>query len=160
MALCDAVRVGIIGSRTFEKGVTMYQVVNVRVRMPEHAKAREGDVWGLYLSGEDLKRAARSWPLGRYLRLSLSPGTRAFSVTGLDIEEGRVDLLAEGILPNDLGEGEAVAVAYTVWAEDLEYGQKIQLMNAVRTTYSIPRPPIAKVRRNVAEAIGASILGH
>ena len=158
MALYE--RFGVIESWTFEKGVTMYQLVNVRVRMPDQAKAREGDVWGLYLSGEDLQRAVRSWPLGRYLRLSLSPGTRAFSVTGLDIEEGRVDLLAEGVLPNDLGEEEPVAVAYTVWAEDLEYGQKIELMNAIRVTYSIPRPPIAKVRRSVAEAIGASILGH
>lgn len=138
----------------------MYQTTNVRVRMPDNARAREGDVWSFYLSGEDLQRAARSWPLRRYLRLALSPGTRAFSVTGWDIEEGRVDLLAEGALANYIGEEEAVAVALTVWAEDLEHGQKIELMNAVRVTYSDRRPPIARVRRCVAEAIGASILGH
>ena len=96
----------------------------------------------------------------RYLRLAFSPGTRAFSVTGLDVEEGRVDFLAEGALPNDLGGDEVVAVPYTVWAEDLEHEQKIELMDAVRVTYSDRRPPIVKVRRNVAEALGASILGH
>ena len=77
MALYE--RFWVIESWTFEKGVTVYQLVNVRVLMPDHAKAREGDVWGFYLSGEDLQRAVRSWPLGRYLRLSLSPGTQARS---------------------------------------------------------------------------------
>ena len=65
------------------------------------------------------------------------PGTRASSVTGLDVEEGS--------LPNDLGEDGAVAVPYTVRDEDLEHEQKIELLYAVRVTYSDRRPPIVKI---------------
>lgn len=138
----------------------MYQPVYVRVRMPDNAKAREGDVWGLYLSGEDLQRAVRSWPLRRYLRLARSPGTRVFAATGWDMEEGRVDFSVEGLMENASGDEETVAVPYTVWADDLEYWEKVELMKTVRDTYSAFRAPIAKVRRGVAEAIGATILGH